>query len=281
MTAPNDAVQLVPADLGMHRPALVELNVEHLTWIEQVCEELFGLRLRDLLGADVRTYTEGSLDTTVTAAQRHGAYYLVEVAGAVVGLGALRRFADGVAEVKRMYVRPDQRGRRLGATILARLVEDARTLGYDHVRRDRVRSWRRRTGRTRRPASSIAAPTKGRGPQGAVAPWAVHGVVAAVGPVSLHRGVEGGVERAEELRSLAVVGTHDLDHSARRSCIDDQVPLGGGTRKRVGRPHAIGPELGFDRQGRKMTLRWCSRNARLGRSSGRSGSTISGLPASS
>lgn len=136
MTASNGVVRLVPADLAVHRPALLELNVEYLAWIEQVSEELFGLRLRDLLGADVRTYTEGSLDTMVSAAQRHGAYYVLEVDGAPVGMGGLRRFAGGVAEVKRMYVRPGHRGRRLGATILAQLVADARALGYDQLRLD-------------------------------------------------------------------------------------------------------------------------------------------------
>jgi GNAT superfamily N-acetyltransferase len=70
----------------------------------------------------------------VTDAQRHGAYDLVEVDGAAVGMGAVQRCAEGVAEVKRMYVRPGQRGRRLGPTLLARLVEDARSLGYEHVR---------------------------------------------------------------------------------------------------------------------------------------------------
>ena len=136
MSASSDTVRLVPADLASHRPALLELNVEYLTWIEQVSEELFDLRLRDLLGADVRTYTEASLDAMVSAAQRHGVYYLVEVGGAPVGMGALRRFAVGVAEVKRMYVRPEHRGRRLGATLLAQLVEDARSLGYEQLRLD-------------------------------------------------------------------------------------------------------------------------------------------------
>jgi len=136
MSTSNDPVRLVPADLAVHRPALLELNVEYLAWIEQISEELFDLRLRDLLGADVRTYTEGSLDAMVTAAQRHGAYYVLEVDGAAVGMGGLRRFADGVAEVKRMYVRPGHRGRRLGATILAQLVADARALGYDQLRLD-------------------------------------------------------------------------------------------------------------------------------------------------
>lgn len=134
MSAPNGAVRLVPADLAAHRPALLELSVEYVAWYEQVCEERYGLRLGDLLGVDARTYVEGSLDAMVTEAQLHGACYLLEVDGAAVGMGALRRSAEGVAEVKRMYVRPGHRGRRLGATLLARLVEDARSLGYDHVR---------------------------------------------------------------------------------------------------------------------------------------------------
>ena len=49
-------------------------------------------------------------------------------------MGGLRRFAAGVAEVKRTYVRPDQRGRRLGATVPAKLLDDARSLGCEQVR---------------------------------------------------------------------------------------------------------------------------------------------------
>jgi GNAT superfamily N-acetyltransferase len=125
--------RLVPADLAVHRPALLELNVEYLTWIADATEGLFGVRLRDLLGADVRAYTEGTLDGMVTAAQRLGSYDLIEVDGAAVGMGALRRFADGVAEVKRMYVRPAHRGHRLGATVLAKLLDDARSRSYERV----------------------------------------------------------------------------------------------------------------------------------------------------
>lgn len=72
----------------------------------------------------------------VAAAQRHGAFYLLEADGALVGMGGLRRFDDGVAEIKRRYVRPGHRGRRLGAVRLARLIDDARALGYDPLRLD-------------------------------------------------------------------------------------------------------------------------------------------------
>jgi ribosomal protein S18 acetylase RimI-like enzyme len=48
----------------------------------------------------------------------------------VVGVGALKPVDADVAEIKRMYVRPQARGRRVGRAILDGLLADARTLGY-------------------------------------------------------------------------------------------------------------------------------------------------------
>jgi GNAT superfamily N-acetyltransferase len=47
------------------------------------------------------------------------------VDGTAVGCGAVRVIEPGVAEVKRMYVVPDWRGRRVAARVLAALVERA------------------------------------------------------------------------------------------------------------------------------------------------------------
>jgi GNAT superfamily N-acetyltransferase len=136
MSSATDPVRFVHVDLAAHRPALMELNVEFMTWIAEVSEELFDVRFREVAGLDVRAYVEETLDAMVASTQRNGAYYLIEVAGAAAGMGALRRFADGVAEVKRMYVRPAYRGRRLGAMVLAKLLDDACSLGYERVRLD-------------------------------------------------------------------------------------------------------------------------------------------------
>jgi putative acetyltransferase len=47
--------------------------------------------------------------------------------GEAVGCGAMLNDPRGWGEVKRMFVRPDQRGKRLGARMLAELEEIART----------------------------------------------------------------------------------------------------------------------------------------------------------
>jgi putative acetyltransferase len=53
--------------------------------------------------------------------------------GEAVGCGALRR-EEGYAEIKRMYVRPSQRGLGVGYKILSRLEELAIESGYATVR---------------------------------------------------------------------------------------------------------------------------------------------------
>jgi ribosomal protein S18 acetylase RimI-like enzyme len=54
----------------------------------------------------------------------------------VVGTGSLRRSKPGIAEVKRMYLIPEARGRGLGRKLLDQLVDTARRDGYREVRLD-------------------------------------------------------------------------------------------------------------------------------------------------
>jgi GNAT superfamily N-acetyltransferase len=54
----------------------------------------------------------------------------------VVGSVALRELGDGAVELKRMYLRPDQRGRGLGKALLAVALDWARANGAAVVRLD-------------------------------------------------------------------------------------------------------------------------------------------------
>jgi GNAT superfamily N-acetyltransferase len=67
--------------------------------------------------------------------QRSGGVFLIaRVGGVPVACGAVRPLIDGSAEVKRMFVRPDQRGNGFGKAMLARLEDLARQRGYRTVR---------------------------------------------------------------------------------------------------------------------------------------------------
>ncbi len=53
--------------------------------------------------------------------------------GAVLGMGGLRRHADGVGEVKRMFVCDEARGLGVGGAILAHIEQLAREEGYTRL----------------------------------------------------------------------------------------------------------------------------------------------------
>ena len=50
-----------------------------------------------------------------------------------IGMGALRRHDGRLGEVKRMYVKPEAQGRGVGAAILARIEQLARTEGFTRL----------------------------------------------------------------------------------------------------------------------------------------------------
>ena len=124
------------ADLHADRAALVELNVEYVTWVFAEIEKMSGMTDREILGAKVADYVPGVIDKVCGDTPPHGVFYLVEDGGELLAMGGLRRSEDGVAELKRVYVRPAGRGRRLGEAIARRLVDGARSFGYRRVRLD-------------------------------------------------------------------------------------------------------------------------------------------------
>lgn len=68
--------------------------------------------------------------------------------GRAVGMGALKRHADGIGEVKRMYTLPNLRGRHIGRALLNRIEDLARSEGFQRlvletgIERTHGESWR-------------------------------------------------------------------------------------------------------------------------------------------
>jgi GNAT superfamily N-acetyltransferase len=65
-----------------------------------------------------------------------GALLVVEDQGRLLGTIGLRPLTSAIAEMKRLFVRPEARGRGLAKQLIAAALEEARRLGYSEIRLD-------------------------------------------------------------------------------------------------------------------------------------------------
>jgi ribosomal protein S18 acetylase RimI-like enzyme len=126
--------EFVPYDDKKHRAQFLELNVDYLEWgrIEYLRYGIEFFRDRNA----VREYVENALPKFVEAKPPQSILYILEVDGKAVGMGALMKLDEGVAELKRMYIRPEYRGYGYGRKMLDKLTETARDFGYFTLRLD-------------------------------------------------------------------------------------------------------------------------------------------------
>ena len=67
-----------------------------------------------------------------------GRLLLAEYEGRLAGCGALHKLEPDICEMKRLYLRPQVRGKGLGRAMAERLIADAREIAYQRMRLDTV-----------------------------------------------------------------------------------------------------------------------------------------------
>lgn len=67
-----------------------------------------------------------------------GRLLLAKYEGQVAGCVALHRLEDGICEMKRLYLRPQFRGKGIGRALADRIISEARQIGYQRMRLDTV-----------------------------------------------------------------------------------------------------------------------------------------------
>ena len=69
-----------------------------------------------------------------------GCLLLAKYQNKAAGCVALRKLSDGVCEGKRLYVRPEFRGLKIGRKLVEAMIATARKMGYSSIRGDTIPS---------------------------------------------------------------------------------------------------------------------------------------------
>lgn len=92
------------------------------------------------LPPDFQNFAEELRTLPGVYAPPQGRLLLALVRGAAAGTAALRPLSKHSCEAKRLYVRPQYRGKGTGKSLLCRLVKEARVAGYHEMYGDTLKS---------------------------------------------------------------------------------------------------------------------------------------------
>lgn len=94
-----------------------------------------SVALREEMASEMRERYGGDLEPGAKpTAEDVAAWVVAREDGRALGCGALRSLGEPVAEIKRMYVRPEARGRGIGALVLGALEREAVERGFRVMR---------------------------------------------------------------------------------------------------------------------------------------------------
>jgi putative acetyltransferase len=104
---------------------------------EEITSPVAGALIAELNAELAKQYPEEGANhfrlDVAEVEQGRGAFLVARIGGEPVGCGAIRRVDAATGEIKRMYVAPAFRGRRIGARMLAALEAEARRLQLARV----------------------------------------------------------------------------------------------------------------------------------------------------
>ena len=86
---PIPQYEFVIANAAFHRHALIELNVEYMSWVFAGIEDLFGVAADQIVGMPASEYVPSVIDKVCGDPPPKGIFYLVKLGNQLAGMGGL------------------------------------------------------------------------------------------------------------------------------------------------------------------------------------------------
>ena len=120
----NEAPVIVPAESAEDLATVRALFLEYANWLDfDLCFQGFEQELAELPGSYVPPA---------------GGLWLAKVGAEAAGVVGLRPLEAGACELKRLWIRPDYRGLRLGRAMTETAIAAAKSAGHDVMRLDTI-----------------------------------------------------------------------------------------------------------------------------------------------
>jgi GNAT superfamily N-acetyltransferase len=121
------------AETEEDRALVRELFLEYLDWANRRLNQEYGIDF------DIQSMVERDMAELEIFFPPDGRLLLAVEEGQAAGIACMRKIREDMGEIKRMYVRPQFRGKGIGRTLLDALLVEAQEIGYPAIRLDSTR----------------------------------------------------------------------------------------------------------------------------------------------
>jgi GNAT superfamily N-acetyltransferase len=135
-------------NLSFFKKEFSSLLKEYITWIFQNIKVEYPsiwLTYKEKEEfADLTIYTDNYAsyylqEVEITKLQPpNGIFFFTKTDGIISGMGGLRKIDETTGEIKRMFVKPAFRGKKIGKLILEHLVSKSHSIGYKKLKLDTI-----------------------------------------------------------------------------------------------------------------------------------------------
>jgi GNAT superfamily N-acetyltransferase len=126
--------KIVSFNAEVHKTQFVEMNLEFVTWSHEQILKHHKVDMSSGSEGDSQEYVKSTINALLSLEPPKGFINIVEEGSAIVGMAVIKTIELGIGEVKRMFIRPDYRGKGYGKELMGTLVTKARELGYITLR---------------------------------------------------------------------------------------------------------------------------------------------------